>query len=891
VQSTFGWPEHEWIGQPWSMLFAAGSGDAQALLARARADPDGGAPLEGRLRRRDGSDFAAAISLTRADAGEGGAHVGFVAFASDLTRVDDADALCRKLLEAEREARAEAERRAAELDAALENIPDAVYIGDEGGITRCNARALDMLGASSIEELRRPIGELGERFQVRHLKQGRLVEPHELPFVRALQGEPSVLETWTTHAASGEPVYVRGAAAPIVIDGRIAGAVAVNSDLTRSRRLQDEHRRLSQIVEHSGELMLLATPSGELVYFNRAGRELIGLKDDVLPASLIELFAISDRPRIEQETIPALQRGERWSGEVELRHQQSTAAIPVSWSAFPVRDEDAEHPLVWACIGHDLTRTKRIESALSERDQQFKALLNGVRDYAIFVIGPDGLIASWHEGARRMKGYTADEAIGMPFENLFVPEDREAGRAQLEMQIAASTGEFTGEGVRQRKDGSHFDALVVLTATRGPDGELLGYLKLTQDITLRKRREAEREQLLRVAQAARDEAERANRMKNDFLATISHELRTPLGAILGWSRLLERGVHDAEGVQHGLAAISRNAANQSKLIDDLLDMARIESGTLRLELAPVEVAGVISAGVEATAPAAAAKRIALRTNIDPHTPPVMADAQRLQQVVWNLLSNAIKFSPEGGNVTVSARPAGMGAEIVVSDNGQGIPASFLPHVFDRFRQHDSSITRRQGGLGLGLSIVKQLVELHGGRVRAESAGEQRGASFFVELPAASPNPTWRDGRRGRAAMSAETKAASGRLLGVKVLIVDDEPDAREVAKEVLQEAGASVIEARDASEGLEALKRHRPDALLSDVGMPIHDGFEFISWVRRLAPDQGGTTPAAAITAYASAEDHERAMRSGFQIHVAKPLEFDTWIATVERLLSRAPHR
>lgn len=844
--------------------------------------------------RLDGAAAPGSREPQASPRGDGGSSRLPPPIASDRTQLADADtdahAECRRLLDAERAARAEAERRAAELDAALDNIPDAVYLGDENGITRCNARALEMLGVSSVEELRRPIGELGRRFEVRHGRKGRLVAPHELPFVRALKGEPSVLETWTTNAATGEPVYVRGSAAPIVIDGRTVGAVAVNSDLTRSRRIEDEHRRLSQIVEHSGELIVMFVPGGELVYVNRAGRELIGLRDAEPPASLIDLFAISERARIERDMIPALQRGERWSGEVALRHRQSTAAIPVLCSAFPVRDDDAEHPLVWACIGHDLTRTKRVESALSERDQQFKALLNGVRDYAIFAIDPDGLIASWHVGAMLMKGYTADEAIGMPFANLFVPEERDAGRPMLEMQIAAATGQFKGEGVRLRKDGSRYDAFVVLTATRGPDGELLGYLKLTQDITERKRREGEREQLLRAAHAAREDAERANRMKNEFLATISHELRTPLGAILGWSRLLERGLHDAQGVQQGLAAISRNAAVQSKLIDDLLDMARIESGTLRLDLAPVEVASVIAAGIEATAPAAAAKRIALRTRIDPHTPPVMADAQRLQQVVWNLLSNSIKFSPEEGGVSVSARPNGASVEITVADNGQGIEASFLPHVFDRFRQHDSSITRRQGGLGLGLSIVKQLVELHGGRVRAESPGDALGSTFIVELPAALPDPLSRAGAgRGRettAEAAVDTKApAAHRLRGVKVLVVDDEPDALEVARQVLQKAGASVIQARDASEGLEALKRHRPDVLLSDVGMPIHDGFELISWVRSLAPDQGGATPAAAITAYVSAEDRERAIKSGFQLHVAKPLEFDTWIRTVEQLV------
>ncbi|HUG21533.1 ATP-binding protein [Piscinibacter sp.] len=761
VRAVFGRDEVDWIGQPFAVILPPERrATAQSLLKQAYRD--GILDDEGALARADGDTFSAAMVLTRVS-NDSEHFVGFQVIASDRSELERSEAECRRLLESERAARELAERRAAELDAALESIPDAMYLGDAQGITRCNARGLAMLGVSSIDELRRPIGELGRKFQVRQGKSGDQVAPEELPFNRALNGESSVLETWATHAGTGEDVYLRGTAAPVMIEGRIIGAVAIESDLT-----------------------------------------------------------------------PA----------------------------------------------------KRIETDLSERDQQFKALVNGVRDYAIFAIGADGRIASWHAGAMLIKGYTAEEAIGMPFANLFIPEDQVAGRAEMEMRVAAEFGEYKGEGQRLRKDGSRFDAFVVLTATRGPDGELLGYLKLTHDITERKRREAEREALLQTAHAAREEAERANRMKNDFLATISHELRTPLGAILGWSRLLERGLHDAQGIQHGLAAISRNATIQSQLIDDLLDMARIESGTLRLDLAPVEVAIVVAEGVEATAPAAQAKGIVVHTEIDPHTPPVLADAQRLQQVIWNLLSNAVKFTPEGGHVTVSTQPTDFGVEISVSDSGQGIAPSFLPHVFDRFRQHDSSITRRQGGLGLGLAIVKQLVERHGGRVRAESEGENQGSCFFVELPTAAEVRGWR--RRGRESRGQPGAPASERLRGVTVLLVDDEPDAREVARAVLERAGASVIEARSAAEGLDALKRHRPDVLLSDVGMPVHDGFEFISWVRRLAADEGGAIPAAAVTAYASSEDRERALRSGFQVHLSKPVDIDAWIGTVERLMEQA---
>lgn len=891
VERVLGWPEQSWIGQPLAAVFSGDecSNKVQTLLQQAAQV--GEVTEQATLERPNGEALDAVITCIR-QADKAGALTGFVTIVHDETEHNRTQTECERLLEAEREARALAERRAAELDAVIESIPDAVYIGDAQGITRCNERGLEMLGASSIEDLRRPLSELGQRFRVRYAKQDRLVDPDDLPFARAFRGTPSVLETWVTNMATGSEVYVRSTAAPVVIDGRIVSAVAVNSDLTHHWRIEDEHRRLSQLIEHSGDLIAVMTTQGQMLYLNPAGRELVGLENEAAPGSAMDLFFDEDRARVEAEAIPALHRHERWSGEVRLRHRQTRQPIHVLWSVFPVHDDESRHSVLWGCIGHDLTRTKRIETALSERDQQFKALLNGVRDYAIFAVDVDGKIASWHEGAMLMKGYTAEEAIGMPCANLLVPEDRANHRAEMEMRVAATTGEYKGECQRLRKDGTRFDAFVVLTATRGPDGELLGYLKLTQDITERKQREADREELLRSARAAREEAERANKMKNEFLATISHELRTPLGAILGWSRLLERGMHDAQGVKHGLAVISRNASIQSQLIDDLLDMARIESGTLRLDVVPVEVASVVAAAVDATAPAAAARGIAISTEIDPATPAMLADGHRIQQVVWNLLSNSVKFTPNGGSVAVRARPSPFGVEIAVSDTGQGISPSFLPHVFDRFRQHDSSITRRQGGLGLGLSIVKQLVELHGGQVRAESPGEDQGATFIVELPTAMLGTGWNSTQNGLSLQSGGSATGAktvNRLKGVTVLVVDDETDAREVAMEVLQKAGASVIAAGNAIEGLDALKRHRPDVLLSDIGMPRHDGFEFISWVRRLAKDEGGAVPAAAVTAYAANEDRERALKSGFQVHVAKPVEVERWIETVEELVGRRP--
>ena len=525
---------------------------------------------------------------------------------------------------------------------------------------------------------------------------------------------------------------------------------------------------------------------------------------------------------------------------------------------------------------------RRVQTVLDERDAKLRALVDRVRDYAIFTLNTEGRISSWHAGAALMKGYPAEEAIGMPYAELFSADERAAGRPAHELQIAAATGEYKGEGRRLRKDGSSFEAAVVLTALRGPRGDLLGYLKLTQDITERKRMERERDAMLREAQEAHRQAERASRAKDEFLATVSHELRTPLSAILGWAHVLERGVFDAETVRHGLAAISRNARSQGQLIEDLLDMNRIESGQLRLDLQRIELGGVIAAAIDSALPAATAKGVGLRTVFGPGLASVMGDATRLQQVVANLLNNAIKFTPGGGQVSVSLTQLDGQVQIVVADTGQGIEPDFLSRLFDRFQQQDTTTTRRHGGLGIGLSIVRHLVQLHGGKVQAHSAGHGQGATFTVTLPAlggpvlAQPSP---------AAQHPDRPAdAAARLDGVTVLAVDDEPDVLAVTVQVLQQVGARVLSAATADEALALLRRHHPEVLLSDIAMPDTDGYELIRRVRRLPAAEGGQTPAAAVTAYARPDDRQRALLAGFQLHLAKPLPPTALVAAVAAL-------
>jgi len=416
---------------------------------------------------------------------------------------------------------------------------------------------------------------------------------------------------------------------------------------------------------------------------------------------------------------------------------------------------------------------------------------------------------------------------------------------------------------------------------RTPDGRVRSVMSNAEDITDRKMAESDREQLLEAERTARLEAERASRLKDEFLATLSHELRTPLTAILGWTSLLE-GNLPPEEVREGVAVISRNAHAQRALIEDLLDMNRILSGKLRLELEPVDLAKVIEAAHETVRPAAEARGVRLVTALEDNVPPLPGDPARLQQVIWNLLTNAIKFTPAEGRVTISLRRTNGGAEIAIADSGQGIAPDFLPHVFERFRQADASSTRRYRGLGIGLSIVKQLVEMHGGHVGAASAGEGKGATFSIVLPLGlsySPHAPCR--------LPTETEASDGHrsLTGLSVLVVEDEEDTRVVLTRLLGEAGATVQMADSATVALEKLSHATVDVLVSDIGMPNEDGYSLIQKIR--AQSSLASLPAIALTAFARREDRERALQAGFQMHLTKPIEATELVAAIRRLASK----
>jgi signal transduction histidine kinase len=383
---------------------------------------------------------------------------------------------------------------------------------------------------------------------------------------------------------------------------------------------------------------------------------------------------------------------------------------------------------------------------------------------------------------------------------------------------------------------------------------------------------------------ARDAAEDANRAKDEFLAVVSHELRTPLTPILSWTRMLRAGTLDERAAGRAVDVIERNARSQAQLIDDLLDESRIIAGKVRLDVQQIELRPIVDAAVESVRPAAEAREIRLQVLSDPRAGMVSGDPERLQQVFWNLLSNAIKFTPKGGRVQVRVQRVNSHVEVAVSDTGQGIAPDFLPYVFDRFRQADSSTTRRHGGLGLGLAIVRHIAELHGGRVRADSAGDGQGATFTVELPIAVLHAPALATRVHPKASSDVGFQPGPVLRGLRILVVDDEPDTLETIGTLLGQCGADVLTAASAAEGLERLKAWRPDLLVSDIGMPVEDGYALIRRVRALPADAGGNTLALALTAYARVEDRLKVLTAGFQMHVAKPIEPAELVALVASL-------
>src|SRR6202035_5584493 len=665
----------------------------------------------------------------------------------------------------------------------------------------------------------------------------------------------------------------------------------------RKEELRQSEERFKLLVESVREYAIfMLDPSGHILTWNAGAERIKGYRaDDIIGQHFSRFYPPEALARglPEQELQIASRTGSFEDEGWRVRKDGSLFWANVVITAM----RDAQGELVgFAKVTRDLTQRRADEEVLRRSEERFRLLVDGVAEYAIFMLDPNGRVSTWNSGAERIKGYTAGDIIGQHF-SIFYPQDaRESGWPDHELQVAAETGKFIDTGWRLRKDGTTFWANVTITALRDETGQLLGYAKLTRDLTDAKKVEAletanqQREELLDAERNARMAAQRATRLKDEFLATLSHELRTPLSAILGWTQLLLRGEKSKAPAEQkrAIEVIERNARAQVKLIDDLLDLSRVMTGKLRLDLHQVSFASVVEAAVDSAKPSADVKGIRLKAILESSGQDIVsADSARLQQVVWNLLINAIKFTPKGGQVQVLLQRVNSHLELSVSDTGVGIPANYLPHVFDRFSQKDSSTTRTFGGLGLGLAICKQLVELHGGAIRAASQGEGKGATFSVQLPLSIVQL---DQSASRIHPTAETQPGEmlslPRLEGVHVFAVDDEPDARDLLRRVLEGQGAKVTSFASAEDALAALKTTKPTVLVCDIGMPKMDGHQLIRKLRADEP-RSGRIPALALTAFARAEDRKRSLIAGYQAHLAKPFDVGELILVISDLVGR----
>jgi PAS domain S-box-containing protein len=528
---------------------------------------------------------------------------------------------------------------------------------------------------------------------------------------------------------------------------------------------------------------------------------------------------------------------------------------------------------------------------LRQQREWLEVTLSSIGD-AVIATDTDGDVTFLNPVAESLTGWKQEEARGQSLRKVFnIMNEQTRETVENPALRAIREGLIVGlanHTVLIAKDGAEMPIDDSGAPIKGAEGKVIGAVLIFRDITERRSAEEERSMLLASERAAREKAEAASRSKDEFVAMISHEIRSPLNSILGWAQMLRRGKLDQAETERATEIIERNAKAQSQLIEDLLDISRVITGKLTINVRSVELAQIIEAAMDSIRPAAEAKSIQLRARIESKDSLVSGDPNRLQQIVWNLLSNAVKFTPRHGRVEVNLGRVDSRFQITVSDSGVGISPEFLPFVFDRFSQANSTTERKYGGLGLGLAIVRHLVELHGGTAKADSPGEGQGTTFTVTLPVKAIREEMSELERAApSAGYADSLTDAITLDGLRVMIVDDEAEARDLLTALLTRRGAEVKACASAAEALEGVERWRPSVLVSDIGMPDEDGYALIGRLRALGPERGGRIPAVALTAYARSEDRMRALASGFQVHVPKPIEAGELVAVIASLAGR----
>ncbi|MEH2289345.1 response regulator [Nostoc sp.] len=652
----------------------------------------------------------------------------------------------------------------------------------------------------------------------------------------------------------------------------------IDLDITERKRSAEALRESEEfkncILDSSSDCIKVLSLEGRLLYMNTSGLSLMEIDDlnSCLNTEWLCFWEGSDRQQAQQALATAK------VGEVSIFRGYCPTAkgTPKWWEVVvsPILDASGELERI-LLISRDITDRKKIELLLQESEARLKLAYKATG------------LGLWDWDITRNSTHVSQEYVNLfgldpttekiTYElwlSLLHPDDRTLANETVSHTIEQQQEYYEDDFRIIHPDGIRW------LAARGQvfydaAGNAVRMVGNVQDITDRKQAEIERDRLLKLEQVARAEAERANRIKDEFLAILSHELRSPLNPILGWTKLLQTRKFSETKTAEALATIERNAKLQTQLIDDLLDVAKILRGKLSIDAAPVNLAFVIESALDTVNTAALSKSIVLHSVL-PNIGQVSGDSNRLQQIVWNLLSNAIKFTSKGGRVETRLERVDDWAQIIVSDTGKGINSEFLPYIFESFRQEDVSITRKYGGLGLGLAIVRQLVEAHGGTITADSPGENLGATFTVQLPLLNVEPEIKQ--------LDELPQPALELTGIRVLTVDDDPDARELLTVLLAEYGAKVLTVASATEVLANLESFKPDVLVSDIGMHEVDGYSLIKQIRTLTPQKGGEIPAIALTAYARVEDSQRAINCGYQRHVTKPLDPEELVQAVVAL-------
>jgi PAS domain S-box-containing protein len=815
----------------------------------------------------------------------------------------------------------QSERRFREM---LDALPAAIYTTDaEGRLTHFNPAAVEFSGR---------VPQLGSdqwcvSLKLYHLdgtpmphdkcpmaialKEGRTVRG-----VQAIAERPDGTRVWF----EPYPTPLRDA------EGRIVGGINMLLDITERKQAEETSARLAAIVESSEDAIISKDLDGVITSWNRGAERIFGYTaSEVIGHPVTMLFPPNHHDE-EPGILQRIRRGESVEHYETVRRRKDGKLLDISLSVSPVTN--ATGKVIGASkIARDITERKQTEKRIAAdlqaitllhdlgaqcaRSLELTQCLDKIIETAIVITQADKGNIQLFDGKSGILEIAAQRGFEEPFLKFFAavrseeasvcaPAVRSAQRVIVEdvtqsdifagqpslrvlldagVRAVQSTPIITGTGDLLGTISTHFSKPHHLEER---ELRLMDLLALqTADYLERKRAEQERNQLLAREQAARAEAEAANRLKDEFLATISHELRTPLNAMLGWAEMLRRGGLDDKSVTHGLETIARNARAQNQLISDLLDVSRIISGQLRVESGTVDLVPIIEAALDTVRPAANAKGVELRLMLDPAAGMVAGDSTRLQQIVWNLLTNAVKFTSRDGRISVQLKRDNGTAAIIVTDTGEGISPEFLPYIFDRFRQAESTTKRQHGGLGLGLSIVRHLVEAHGGSVRAESRGVGRGATFTVTLPLIAVPGNERSADCVGAGERSAVLGAPPVLKGLRVLVIDDEADTRELLTVALTQSGAEVRASSTVLGALAIVGQWKPDVLVSDIGMPGEDGYDLIREVRAREQENGGRILALALTGYVSNEDVGRDLAAGYQTHIPKPVSPSDLVATI----------